>query len=738
MRTSPPTVPGYRLHEILGSGGYGEVWRATRLWDGRPVALKRYHVDEPDRATSEAETLQAIRHPNVVEFLDVAMVSSVRPEAFLVMELVDGVSLERIASGRPLPPRRIARIGRQLASALWALHAAGRVHADIKPANVMLRSPDQEPVLVDLGISSASGQVRSGSPRGTEGFRAPEQSQHGRAIDQRTDLYSLGCVLLFALTGEKPAEGGARFKIREALLAFQERLPGVPAPPAGLVRVISRCLEDLPEDRYPNAGVLYADLDALLDDGEKSTEVVARDQFGVVSYGVKNGAWNGVVLLTLCGVFLTLAAFLHRLDHPECLLYGPINFERPHAELWVTALCLMAVTWLLVAKQGISDPTVTSWLEVASRTSGTVARFAIENAIELCPSDLRGHVAMARLSIEAGDVQRADCELALVLKEAPSHREALFLRSQAMRAAGRHDQVVDALRDLGHAIPESEASADSRQLAEALVLAARDPSVSLEGVLDLTARAISRDPTCRAAFVIRSEALRKLGETAAADTAAKDPICGNQPSPEPVREVSLHAAPPISARRRSLVSRTGSLLSFMAFMLVGTVVLLALTALWSLLLWGGHRAGGIGVVLDGTRIRHVIKGAPADIAGLRSGDVIVAVDDAPVASLEDLQQRMWRVGSSSMTKVSFVREGSLRFCDTATLEHGAIADIARRSAEAGDPHAMLVWGAILVGEGKYKAARPWIQRAEAAGEMGAKEELSRLAAAIQATEGGGG
>lgn len=219
----------YRLGEVLGRGGMADVHRATDTVLAREVAVKllRSTADQAsDRArfTAEARTLAGLSHRGLVTVLD-AGVDEEHP--FLVMELVEGPTLgARLADG-PLPAAEAARIGQQVADALSYAHGRGVVHRDVKPGNVLL-APDGRVKLADFGIARLIGDTvrhtQTGTAVGTAAYLAPEQVR-GEELDTSVDVWSLGLVLLEALTGERAYPGSPT----ESAMARLHRPPPVPA-----------------------------------------------------------------------------------------------------------------------------------------------------------------------------------------------------------------------------------------------------------------------------------------------------------------------------------------------------------------------------------------------------------------------------------------------------------------------------------------------------------------------------
>jgi len=204
----------YRLDAVLGQGGFGTVYRATHLAIDEPVAIKFLHDDlarSPNlraRLRREAKALARLRHPNIVAVLDY---DEQGDAPYVVMELVDGVTLESqlLVEDRTLPLTRLAAIFDALLRGLEAAHAAAIVHRDIKPENVLLLA-DGGVKLLDFGIAlMADGDARltaTGVIQGTPRFMSPEQCR-GREIGPRSDVYSVGVMLFYALTGEAPFTG---------------------------------------------------------------------------------------------------------------------------------------------------------------------------------------------------------------------------------------------------------------------------------------------------------------------------------------------------------------------------------------------------------------------------------------------------------------------------------------------------------------------------------------------------
>src|SRR3954471_11179548 len=238
----------------------GIVYRATQLSLGRPVALKLIAPEHAadsgfrERFQRESRMAAAIDHPNVIPVYEAGEEDG---RLYLVMRWVAGTDLHReLRSGGRLTPARAAMIVNQVAGALDAAHAAGLVHRDVKPANVLLSG--DHAYLADFGLTRFAGAdthlTTAGHFLGTVDYMAPEQFHPG-PNDARADVYALGCVLFAALTGAPPF---LRETVPATMLAHLHDQPprasATPGVPPGFDRVLARALAKSPEDRYPSAG----------------------------------------------------------------------------------------------------------------------------------------------------------------------------------------------------------------------------------------------------------------------------------------------------------------------------------------------------------------------------------------------------------------------------------------------------------------------------------------------------
>ena len=280
----------YRVLEPIARGGMANVFLAEQEALGRKVALKVLGVgDRPlrpgfaKRFAREAATAARVEHPNIVTIHDFGVIES-EDLYFIAMEYVDGAPLAHVIRGEgPLAPERAVGLFIQVARALRAAHRQGLVHRDLKPGNILLKcSSEGEEVVkvVDFGLVMDLGEVDPtddgvylGSPR----YMAPEQIQPGLPLDERIDVYGLGASLYTSLVGHPPYEAKTTLETllmhMEAPIPAVERPDGVPIPES-LERVVQRCLEKHPDDRFPTIDAVLSALRRVAE-GELASKLSA-------------------------------------------------------------------------------------------------------------------------------------------------------------------------------------------------------------------------------------------------------------------------------------------------------------------------------------------------------------------------------------------------------------------------------------------------------------------------------
>jgi serine/threonine-protein kinase len=269
------TFGGYRIESLLGTGGMGAVYLATHERLDRKVALKviapglAHDAEFRERFLRESRLAASLDHPNVIPIYDADDVSGV---LFIAMRYVDGPSLQALIDERGrLGAEETLDVVRQVAGALDAAHAAGLVHRDVKPGNVLLAEPGRHAYLCDFGLAkhtSSEGVTRTGFFLGSVDYCAPEQIQQ-REVDGRTDVYSLGCVLFHCLAGRPPYVRESDVDVLNAHL--RDPVPAIgdvrDDVPAAVDRVIARAMAKEPGARYSSAGELASALAAALEPG---------------------------------------------------------------------------------------------------------------------------------------------------------------------------------------------------------------------------------------------------------------------------------------------------------------------------------------------------------------------------------------------------------------------------------------------------------------------------------------
>ena len=251
----------YRIEGLAGRGGMGVVYRATQLSLERTVALKVIApalADDEDfrkRFVAESKAAASVEHPNVIP---VYYAGEREDVLFIVMRYVDGPDLRALVRAEErLEPERAVHVVAQLGGALDAAHRHGLVHRDVKPANVLL-GEDDHTYLTDFGLTkhaattAGGGLSRAGGWVGTLGYVAPEQIR-GERVDARTDVYALGCVLVYALTGKAPYSGDSD---EATLWAHLNSPPPSESVPPEFEGVVARALAKDPSDRFLSAGDL--------------------------------------------------------------------------------------------------------------------------------------------------------------------------------------------------------------------------------------------------------------------------------------------------------------------------------------------------------------------------------------------------------------------------------------------------------------------------------------------------
>jgi serine/threonine-protein kinase len=369
----------YRLLAPLGHGGAGEVWRGEDAVLARPVAVKLLRrlegdqMDAVERFRTEAQAAARLTHPNVVATYDVGTANG---QVFLVMELVDGPDLAQLLRSKGLPPDQfIADIALQGARALDAAHAAGIVHRDVKPGNLLL-APDGTLKITDFGIAQAAGVDGATGPvlLGTAGYVSPEQVRGERATPA-SDWYALGCVLYELLEGTPPFVG------TDVMDVMRQHLDTSPPPvrstddAPGLDDLVMQLLSKAPGSRPASAAA-------------------------VTSYLNSPAGTSAAVLLPAAGEGTQVLPFLPKVEEPsaaESILPARAFVDEEHVAapkrpapfakaLVAVAVVLVGVVIAVLLREGVSSDPSAQAGGVPSATPSTTVKAAAKPKPSATPS----------------------------------------------------------------------------------------------------------------------------------------------------------------------------------------------------------------------------------------------------------------------------------------------------------------------------------------------------------------
>jgi TolB-like protein len=379
----------YKILRELGRGGMGAVYAAEDTKLGRQVALKVLPAelaDDPerlDRFQREARAVAALNHPNIV------VLHSVEESAgthFLTMELVEGQPMSELIPGGGLPLESLVENGTALAEAMSAAHDQGIVHRDLKPANVMVNNEGRLKVL-DFGLAKLAEPIDwdneetqllptdlTGEGRiiGTVAYMSPEQAE-GKPVDTRTDVFSFGVLLYQMATGKLPFFGGSSASTMAKILETEPEPPSqlrTDLPP-NIERIIGRCLEKQPSDRYNDTRDLVADLRSLQPTGERRVPALGTGARG------SSARWMVAAILAAIVAVLFIAVLPRSDDEPDSADKVLVAGTKPSVAVLPfhnlsgeeeNAYFSAGMTEEIISKLSRIDA-----LEVASR--GSVARF---------------------------------------------------------------------------------------------------------------------------------------------------------------------------------------------------------------------------------------------------------------------------------------------------------------------------------------------------------------------------
>ena len=333
----------YEITGLIGKGGMGEVYRANDTRLSRSVAIKVSSREFNDRFEREAKAISALNHPNICTLYDIG-------PNYLVMELVEGEMLSKIIERGPLPLDKALHYAVQIVDALAAAHAKGVIHRDLKPGNIIITKNGAK--VLDFGLAKLASErtpggssettetmtepiTRAGAVLGTLYYMAPEQVE-AKETDERSDIFSFGVVFYEMITGQRPFTGDTQAAVLAALLKdppppMSQRQPAVPR---ALERVVRKCLEKKPDDRWQSARDLKPTLEMIDLDAPAPSSASASVPIPVRESSRRRWLWpvvagvSGVILAAGAGVLWLKPSAPTRATRFEVTLPEGVQFSQ--------------------------------------------------------------------------------------------------------------------------------------------------------------------------------------------------------------------------------------------------------------------------------------------------------------------------------------------------------------------------------------------------------------------------
>jgi serine/threonine protein kinase len=382
------TIGTYTIESEIARGGMGVVYRARQAGLDRPVALKLISSgvlasrEERRRFRIEAEAAARLHHPGIVTIYETG---SWQGYPFFSMAFVEGPTLQRLIDDAALDFDRVASLMVSIARAVGYAHDAGILHRDLKPDNVLM-SDDGRPMLTDFGLAKWQRDgtllTRTGQVLGTPNYMSPEQAVGDAAIDQTSDVYSLGAILYALLTGQPPHGVGSAAEVLRSVLQDDPMPPRGLRPdiPASLENICLKAISREPERRYASANAMGDDLQCWLDGNP-----VAADQSGLLGQVARElrrdqyqrhfASWSRA-LRWIGGIILVAHVTITVLDASQ--------FPR-WISFWIPRMMMLAgIAWVIYqAREGQMTPRTTAERPVYSIWLGYLASLGFLNLLVL-------------------------------------------------------------------------------------------------------------------------------------------------------------------------------------------------------------------------------------------------------------------------------------------------------------------------------------------------------------------
>jgi len=510
----------YEVVGKVGEGGMGVVYKARDTHLDRFVAIKVLppeKVADPERRrrfVQEAKAASALNHPNIITVHDTGEAGG---SVFIVMEYVPGRTLSDLISGKGMALKEALRYAVQIADALAAAHEAGIIHRDIKPGNVMV-TPKGLVKVLDFGLAKltepgALGEDEStrtlapatgeGTIVGTAAYMSPEQAE-GKAVDARSDIFSLGAVLHEMVTGHRAFQRDSKASTMAAILT-QEPAPLPSGVPRDLDKIIARCLHKDPARRFQTAADLKVDLEALKEDSESGKLAAARPRLR----GLMRPALAAAAVLALAAgsVFLWRRAHATPLTDKDSIVLADFTNTTGDSVFDDTLKQGLAVQFEQSPFLNlVSDSTVNETLKLMGRPAGD--RLTPEITREVCQRTnskamLTGSIAPLGSQYVIG-LKAVNCETGEALADAQEQaagKEAVLkaLGAAATRMRGKLGESLVSVRK--YDTPLEEATTPSLEALKAYSLARKlNLAKGFTAALPFYQRATDLDPSFASAY----------------------------------------------------------------------------------------------------------------------------------------------------------------------------------------------------------------------------------------------